>query len=68
MMFDRDNCPQCGGVWGFDEILLGRCFGCGWPEADDYADDEAQDPNDGNWCPECGEMRQLCQCGEDGEG
>ena len=36
----------------------------GWPDDDEYPDEDAQDPNDGNWCPECGEMRQLCQCSD----
>jgi hypothetical protein len=33
---------------------------------DDYPDDDdnAQDPNDGHWCPQCGELRELCQCNQ----
>ena|SRR6185369_1039038 len=37
-----DSCPNCGAMWGFEEIEVGRCFACGYVEGDnpDYEEDD----------------------------
>jgi len=37
-----EDCPNCGSIWGSDEIGLGRCFACGYVEGDNpnYEDDD----------------------------
>lgn len=28
-------CPNCGAVWGMEELDWNRCAACGWPDNDD---------------------------------
>jgi hypothetical protein len=40
--FDDDeyhNCPECGVVWGIEEICFQECFSCGYPDNDGDWDD-----------------------------
>jgi Zn ribbon nucleic-acid-binding protein len=37
---DLTECPNCGAVWGFEEIDSQECFCCGYPaNEEDYDDD-----------------------------
>lgn len=44
------ECPNCGAVWGMEEIDWQQCDCCGWPDNDDdddyYDDDDWDDGND----------------------
>lgn len=53
----RTSCPNCGVIWGIDEMDWNNCYACGWPDNDDEYDDdydpdeyddddERYDPND----------------------
>ena len=33
------ECPNCGAVWGFDEIDEQKCFCCGYPMQEEDFDD-----------------------------
>jgi len=50
----KTKCPNCGCLWGVEEMDWGECFACGYPDInDDYDDDfgidnddDSLDPND----------------------
>lgn len=29
------DCPNCGAVWGLEEMEWQKCFGCGYPDSND---------------------------------
>lgn len=33
---ELSKCPNCGVIWGFDEMQFQECDCCGWPDCDDY--------------------------------
>ncbi len=50
-MKPKTECPDCGAIWGFDEIQFGECGACGYPNNDlgewgDDWDDEEWDYED----------------------
>jgi len=36
----EEQCPQCGVLFGLEEIERQTCFACGWPDEDLYFDDD----------------------------
>lgn len=52
-----DKCPNCGCIWGLEEMDWYECFACGYPDNDKEEDDlddsgvfddedDSDDPND----------------------
>ena len=57
------SCPNCGAIWGTDEIDWNQCYSCGYPANEgeasdvDYSDEDHEpfffQPG-GDACPHCG--------------
>lgn len=37
---DYLSCPNCGAVWGMEEIDFQECWACGYPEHEQDGDDD----------------------------
>lgn len=35
----RSTCPNCGAIWGTEEMDWNDCFSCGYPDCEDETDE-----------------------------